>query len=110
MVRSITGSICALALLALVAIGAASAEEIITGTVKQVDPRAGVILLEDGRQVVITNGTTVLSERRPVERLDVLAPGTSVVVIPPDPSSASPRFSPYVSTPNVFGLPSPQAP
>ena len=109
MVRSITGTICALAMLALVAIGAAGAEEIITGTVKQVDPRAGVIVLEDGRQIQITSGTTVLSDRRPVD-LVALAPGASVIVIAPDAASASPRFSPYRSEPNAYGSPSLQAP
>jgi hypothetical protein len=110
MVRSITGSICALAVLTLVAIGTAGAEQVITGTVKQVDPRTGVILLEDGRRVLITNGATVFSNDRPVERLAVLAPGSSVVVIAPDAPSASPRFYPDTDTPNAFGVPSPQAP
>ena len=110
MVRGITGLFCALATLTLVAIGAASAEQVISGTVKQVDPRAGVILLDDGHQVAITNDTTVLSNERPVERLATLAPGTRVIVIAPGAPSASPQFSPYVREPNAFGRPSPQAP
>lgn len=109
MVRSITGLFAAFAILASVAIGAASAEEVVTGIVKQVDPRAGVILLDDGRRVLITNGTQVLSNERPVE-LVALAPGSSVVVITPGAASASPRLSPYRDEPKAFGSPSLQAP
>jgi hypothetical protein len=109
MVRGFVGAICALVTLALLPLTAAGAQEVITGTVKQVDERSGVILFEDGRQVQVTPGTTVVTDR-PVDRLSALAPGSSVVVIVPDAASASPRFYPDAPEPNAFGLPSPQAP
>jgi hypothetical protein len=109
MVRSCVGAICALVTLALLPLTAAGGQEVLTGTVKQVDERSGVILFEDGRQVQLTPGATVVTDK-PVDRLGALTPGTSVVVIVPDASSALPRFSIDAPEPNVFGLSSPQAP
>jgi len=109
MVRGFVGAICALVTLTLLPLTAAGAQEVITGTVKQVDERSGVILFEDGRQVQVMPGTTVVTDR-PVDRLGALAPGSSVVVIVPDAVSASPRFYPDAPEPNAFGVPSQQAP
>jgi hypothetical protein len=109
MVRAFVGAMCALVTLALLPLTATGAQEVVTGTVKQVDERSGVILFEDGRRVQVTPGATVVTER-PVDRLSALAPGTSVTVIVPDTPSASPRFSLDAREPNAFGLPSPQAP
>ena len=109
MVRSIVGAICALVTLALLPLTAAGSQDVFTGTVKAVDERSGLILFEDGRQVQVIPGTTVITEK-PVDRLGALTPGTSVVVIVPDAVSASPRFSIDAPKPNAFGLPSPQAP
>jgi hypothetical protein len=109
MVRSIVGAICALVTLALLPLTAIGSQEVLTGTVKAVDERSGVILFEDGRQVQVMPGATVITEK-PVDRLGALTPGTSVVVIVPDAVSASPRFSIDAPEPNELGLPSPQAP
>ena len=68
MVRGFFGSIGALALLALLSVGSARAQEVLTGTVQQVDERSGVILFDDGRQVQTTGRTIVLVER-PVDRV-----------------------------------------
>jgi hypothetical protein len=109
MVRGFVGAICALVTLALLPWTAAGGQEVITGTVKQVDERSGLILFEDGRTVQVMPGTTVVTER-PVDRLSALTPGTSVVVIVPDAPSASPRFSSDAAEPKALGVPSPQAP
>ena len=73
MVRGFFGSIGALALLALLSVGSARAQEVLTGTVQQVDERSGVILFDDGRQVQTTSRTIVLVER-PVDRLAAVQP------------------------------------
>src|SRR5258705_12821524 len=100
MIRTFVGAICALVTLALLPLTAAGAQEVITGTVKQVDERSGVILFEDGRQGQVTPGTTVVTDR-PVDRLSSLAPGSSVVGIVPDVASASPRFGLDAPEPNA---------
>lgn len=110
MVRGIVGSVCAFTALTLVTAATVFAAQVITGTVRQVDERSGVIVLDDGRQVQVTSDTTVLSSERPVERLGTLTPGSSVTVIVADTPSASPRLSPYAPEPNAFGFPSLQAP
>jgi Cu/Ag efflux protein CusF len=77
MVRSIAGSICALA---LVTAAAAQAEEVVTGTLKHVDARTGVVVLEDGRVIQTTTDTVFLVET-PALRLAGVRPGTRVMVI-----------------------------
>jgi len=109
MVRGFFGSIGALALLTLLSVGSARAQEVLSGTVKQVDERSGVILFDDGRQVQTTSRTIVLVER-PVDRLAALQPGTSVVVIQPDAPSASPSLSPNGPQLSPYGPNSLQAP
>jgi len=109
MVRGFFGSIGALALLALLSVGSARAQEVLTGTVQQVDERSGVILFDDGRQVQTTGRTIVLVER-PVDRLAAVQPGTSVVVIQPDAPNASPSFSPNGPQLSPYGPNSLQAP
>lgn len=82
MIRSIGASICAVALLTATA---TAAEEIVQGTVRHVDERAGIIVLEDGRTI----------------RLDAVTPGTRIVVITADPGGgpASPRLAPATPMP-----------
>lgn len=77
MVRSIAGSICALA---LVTAAAAQAQEVVTGTLKHVDARTGVVVLEDGRVIQTTTDTLFLVET-PARRLAAVRPGTRVMVI-----------------------------
>jgi hypothetical protein len=75
MVRSIAGSMCALAL--LMTAWTAEALEVVTGTVQRVDERRGVVVLEDGRVIRVTPGTRVVVIAAPSER-----PG-GVVTEPP---------------------------
>jgi hypothetical protein len=110
MARGFFGSMYALATVVTVMVGSAAAQEVISGTVKQVDERAGVIVFEDGRQVHTTGRTIVLLER-PVDRLGAVTPGTSVVVINPDAANASPVFTPDTVAPSPYApADGPQAP
>jgi len=110
MVRGVVRSIGVLAFLTLLSITAANAQEVLTGTVKQVDERSGLIVFEDGRQVHTTSRTIVLLQR-PVDRLGAITPGTSVVVITPDAPNASPALTPDIAPPSPFAGPdAPQAP
>ena len=77
MVRSIAGSICALA---LVTAAAAQAQDVVTGTLKHVDARTGVVVLEDGRVIQISTDNVFLVETD-ARRLAAVRPGTRVVVI-----------------------------
>jgi hypothetical protein len=100
MVRSIAGSICALA---LVTATAAQAQEVVTGTLERVDARAGVVVLEDGR-VIPTTGDNVFLVETPAPRLAAVRPGTRVVVIESSPDHPgavmdSPSPSPFLSPP-----------
>jgi hypothetical protein len=107
MVRRIA-SFCGLAALTLLTVTPANAQDVVTGTVRQVDPRTGVIVLDDGRRVQ-TGHTTVLLAERPVDRLTALAPGTRVVIVKQEPS-ASPRLAPDTFPARPFGSNSLQAP
>ena len=109
MVRGFVGSIGALVLLAVMSVGSARAQTVLTGTVQGVDERSGVILLEDGRQVQTTSRTIVLVQP-PVTHLAAVQPGTSVVVIQPDAPSASPSFTPDGPHVSPYGPSSLQAP
>jgi hypothetical protein len=110
MARGFFGSMCALATLVSLTVGTAGAQEVVTGTVKQVDERAGVIVFEDGRQVRTTGRTIVLLER-PVDRLGAVTPGTTIVVINPDAANASPAFTPDTTLPSPYAPnDAPQAP
>jgi hypothetical protein len=95
MVRSITGSICALA---LVTVTAAHAQDVVTGTLERVDARAGVVVLEDGR-VIPTTGDNVFLVETPAPRLAAVRPGTRVVVIETSPLTDSPSPSPFLTPP-----------
>jgi hypothetical protein len=106
MVRSIAGSICALA---LVAATAAHAEEVVTGTLERVDARTVVVVLEDGR-VIQTTGDNVFLVETPAGRLAAVRPGTRVVVIETSADhtgamtsspSSSPLSGPPATTPDA---------
>ena len=111
MVRGFVGSLCALAVVTALTVTSAGAETVLSGTVKQVYPRAGVIVFDDGRQVQATGNTVVLREQRPVGGLAALRPGDAVVVVQPDGPSASPSFTPDGYSVNSYGpTHEPQAP
>ena len=101
MVRVRIGSLCALVTLASLAPIAASAQDVVTGTVQQIDERSGVIVFDDGRVVQTTSRTVVLVDH-PVQRLAAVSPGTRVVVLSsepainasPAPTPATPSFEP----------------
>jgi hypothetical protein len=109
MVRGFVGSTCALVTLLVLAAGAASAQEVVSGTVKQIDERTGVIVLDDGRQVQTTSRSVVLVER-PVDRLAAIQPGSNVVVIQRAAPSASPRLAPDAAAVSPYGPSSQEAP
>src|SRR2546427_13136083 len=109
MTRGFFGSMCALATLVSLTVGTAGAQEVLSGTVKQVDERSGVIVFEDSRQVRTTSRTIVLLER-PVDRLGAVTPGASIVVINPDAPSASPGLAADIAPPSPYGPVPPQAP
>jgi hypothetical protein len=68
--------------LVLLAATAASAA-VVTGTVQEVDEGAGIIVLEEGRIVRLTEDTRVLVDNRSLP-LSAVVPGTQVVVVTPD--------------------------
>jgi hypothetical protein len=109
MVRGFVGSMCALATLLVLAVAAAGAQEAVSGTVRQVDERTGVIVFDDGRRVQTTSRTVVLVER-PVDRLAAIQPGTTVVVIQPEAPSASPGLAPDAPELSPYGPSSQEAP
>ena len=109
MVRGFVGSMCALVTLLLLAVASAGAQDVLTGTVKQVDERTAVIVFEDGRQVQTTSRTVVLLAE-PVDRLATIQPGSRVVVIQPDAPSASPSFAPNGPALSPYGPRSQEAP
>jgi hypothetical protein len=111
MVRGFVGSLGALAVVTVLAVTSVGAETVLRGTVKQVYPRSGVIVFDDGRQVQTTGATVVLREQRPVGGLAALRPGDAVVVVQQDGTSASPAFTPEGPTMSPYGPTNePQAP
>jgi hypothetical protein len=106
MVRFRIGSLCALVTLAWLLPVTVSAQDVVTGTVKQIDERSGVIVFDDGRAVHTTSRTVVLVDR-PVERLAAVSPGTRVIVLSPEPAiNTSPAASPAATSVSPFGDPS----
>jgi hypothetical protein len=83
MVRSISGSICALALLTLAS--SAGAQEVLTGTVQRIDGDTAVIVLDDGRTIQTTGRTIVLVQPL-AGGLAAVEPGARVTVIESAPS------------------------
>ena len=111
MVRAVIGSIGALAVVTVLGVTAVEAQAVFSGTVKQVYPRTGVIVFDDGRQVQTTSRTVVLREQRPVGGLAAIQPGDAVVVVQQDGPSASPAFTPDGPAVSPYGPTSaPQAP
>jgi len=111
MVRGFVGSLCALAAVMMLTVAPVGAETVLSGTVKQVYPRSGVIVFDDGRQVQMTGRTVVLREQQPVGGLAALRPGDAVTIVQQDGPSASPAFTPDGPAVSPYGPTSaPQAP
>jgi Cu/Ag efflux protein CusF len=108
MIRAVFASVFALTMFVLLTVTSEAAQEVLTGTVKKVDERTGVIVLDDGRQVHIS-GHTMVHVERPADRLASLEPGSRVVIIEQEPS-ASPSGLPESPSESPFGPNSPQAP
>jgi hypothetical protein len=111
MVRAVIRSMCALTVLTWIGVAPAAAQAVVSGTVKEVYPRAGVIVFDDGRQVQLTNSTVVLREQRPVGGLAAVRPGDSVTIVQQEAANASPSSVLQPPAMSPFGPSSePQAP
>jgi hypothetical protein len=75
--RSIIGTVTAALLLGVVAV--ASAQSIESGTVVRVDPRAKVVLLDDGRMYRVTPSTVLVVDNQPTA-FTALVPGQRVAI------------------------------
>ena len=82
------------AVLAFVTVVGPASAQVLQGTVVQVDPIKGVIVLDGGRVFNVTPGTQVLVGGQPV-RLDTIQPGTMIMVqsAPAAPAPSAPAVT-----------------